>query len=211
VPFINHSEREIVCKIVYAGPAYSGKTTSLEWIAGQAGKSDGRKVVSVATEGERTLFFDFFALDLGRVGGYTVRLQLFTVPGQPKYEAARRIVLRGADAVIFVADSQRARMMDNVQALTALEQALLDEGFAPGEAPLVLQYNKQDLRDSGTLSSTIDMDCLLNPANHPRVLTDALHGTGIQDALRDAVRLVLQPLAAPANDRVSGAHSIPVA
>ena len=152
MPFINHSEREIVCKIVYAGPAYSGKTTSLEWIAGQAGKSDGRKVVSVATEGERTLFFDFFALDLGRVGGYTVRLQLFTVPGQPKYEAARRIVLRGADAVIFVADSQRARMMDNVQALTALEQALLDEGFAPGEAPLVLLL--EDLGDTDLCSLT---------------------------------------------------------
>lgn len=207
MPFINHIEREVLCKVVYAGPAYSGKTTSLEWISRHTAAQDDRKLVSVATEGERTLFFDVFALDLGRIGGYSVRLQLFTVPGQPKYEAARRVVLRGADAVIFVADSQRDRMMDNVHALTLLEQALLDEGFAPGEVPLVLQYNKQDLRDTGTLSSTIDMDCLLNPANHLRVLTDALHGSGIQDALREAVRLVLAPLTTPASERNSAPHA----
>lgn len=186
---VNYSSREITCKIVYYGPGRSGKTTNLQYVHAFVPEDRRGPMVSLATETDRTLFFDFLPLDLGLISGYRTRIQLYTVPGQVYYNATRKLVLRGADGVVFVADSQRAQIEENVESWRGLQQHLLDDGVEPDHIPLVIQYNKRDL--PGVLS-VAELDTALNPHGRVSVPACALSGAGVLDTLRHASRLVLQ-------------------
>src|SRR4026208_1366224 len=142
---VNYGTREITCKIVYYGPGRSGKTTNLQNIYSQLPEERKGKMVSLATETDRTLFFDFLPLDLGTISGFTTRLHLYTVPGQVYYATTRKLVLQGADGVVFVADSQRRPTEENVESMQDLHANLAEQGVDARNVPLVIQYNKQDL------------------------------------------------------------------
>jgi signal recognition particle receptor subunit beta len=197
VSLVNYASREITCKIVYYGPGRSGKTTNLHYVYGQVPDERKGKMVSLATQTDRTLFFDFLPLDLGTISGFTTRLQLYTVPGQVYYQATRKLVLQGADGVVFVADSQSRQLEENIESLQDLHANLGNHGMDPRTVPLVLQYNKQDLpRDM--IMSVDDLDEALNFRGVPRFAADALHGVGVFETLRGIAELVLKRLASPA-------------
>ncbi|PYO70798.1 MAG: gliding-motility protein MglA, partial [Gemmatimonadetes bacterium] len=158
---VNFTAREITCKIVYYGPGRSGKTTNLHYVYGRVPESRRGRMVSLATQTDRTLFFDFLPIDLGQISGFTTRFQLYTVPGQVYYNATRRLVLQGADGVVFVADSQARQLDENIESLQNLQANLLDHGVDIRGMPLVLQYNKQDLPRELILTSA-DLDDALN-------------------------------------------------
>src|SRR5206468_60436 len=143
--FINYAAREINCKIVYYGPGLGGKTTNLKWIYGRSNPTSRGKLISLATETDRTLFFDFLPLDLGTIRGFRTRFHLYTVPGQVFYDASRKLILKGVDGVVFVADSQAARMEANLESLRNLELNLKEQGYDLRIMPYVLQLNKRDL------------------------------------------------------------------
>src|SRR5919112_6130965 len=145
MPLVNYVTREITCKIVYYGPGRSGKTTNLRCIHERLPADRAGRMVSLATDGDRTLFFDFLPVDLGVVAGFTTRFQLYTVPGQSYYAATRRLVLQGADGVVFVADSRRRQQEENLASFQDLHEQLAAHGVDPRAMPMVLQYNKQDL------------------------------------------------------------------
>jgi mutual gliding-motility protein MglA len=192
---VNYQTREITCKIVYYGPGRSGKTTNLHTIYGQVPEERKGKMVSLATQTDRTLFFDFLPLDLGSISGFSTRFQLYTVPGQVYYHATRKLVLQGADGVVFVADSQARQLQENIESFQDLHQNLSEQGVEPRAIPLVIQYNKQDLpRDliltSGELSEAI------NFREVPEFPADALHGPGVFETLRGISELVLKRLSA---------------
>ncbi|HEU5183960.1 MAG TPA: GTPase domain-containing protein [Gemmatimonadaceae bacterium] len=194
---VNYATREITCKIVYYGPGRSGKTTNLHYVYGQVPDERKGRMVSLATQTDRTLFFDFLPLDLGTISGFTTRLQLYTVPGQVYYQATRKLVLQGADGVVFVADSQSRQLQENIESLQDLHANLGEHGMDPRSTPLVLQYNKQDLpRDM--IMSVDDLDEALNFRGVPRFTADALHGVGVFETLRGIAELVLKRLASPA-------------
>jgi len=197
VTIVNYTTREITCKIVYYGPGRSGKTTNLHYVYEQV--PDGRKgrMVSLATQTDRTLFFDFLPLDLGSISGFTTRFQLYTVPGQVYYKTTRRLVLQGADGVVFVADSQARQLDENVESLQDLHANLAEHGVDPRTVPLVLQYNKQDLPREMILSAQ-ELDDALNFRGVPYFAADALHGRGVFETLRGISELVLRRLSAPA-------------
>ncbi|HEX2203753.1 MAG TPA: GTPase domain-containing protein [Longimicrobium sp.] len=188
---VNYSTREITSKIVYYGPGRSGKTTNLQYIYGQVPEERRGRMVSLATETDRTLFFDFLPLDLGTISGFQTRFQLYTVPGQVYYDATRKLVLQGADGVVFVADSQRALRDENVESFRNLQVNLLEQGVDPRQIPIVLQYNKRDLPDVMTLE---EMDDLLNYRDLPRYQASALAGQGVFDTLRGISEQVLKRL-----------------
>jgi signal recognition particle receptor subunit beta len=197
VSLVNYASREITCKIVYYGPGRSGKTTNLHYVYGQVPDERKGKMVSLATQTDRTLFFDFLPLDLGMISGFTTRLQLYTVPGQVYYQATRKLVLQGADGVVFVADSQARQLDENIESFQDLHANLGNQGMDPRTVPLVLQYNKQDLpRDM--IMSVDDLDEALNFRGVPRFAADALHGVGVFETLRGIAELVLKRLASPA-------------
>jgi signal recognition particle receptor subunit beta len=200
VSLVNYATREITCKIVYYGPGRSGKTTNLHYVYGQVPDERKGKMVSLATQTDRTLFFDFLPLDLGSISGFTTRLQLYTVPGQVYYQATRKLVLQGADGVVFVADSQTRQLQENIESLQDLHANLGNHGMDPRTIPLVLQYNKQDLpRDM--IMSVDDLDEALNFRGVPYFAADALHGVGVFETLRGISELVLKKLASPAEAR----------
>ena len=145
--FINYSTREINCKIVYYGPGLCGKTTNLLYIYKKTNPDSKGKMISLATETERTLFFDFLPLSLGSIRGFKVRFHLYTVPGQVFYDASRKLILRGVDGVIFVADSQMERMEANIESMENLRKNLKDQGFSLEGLPFSIQYNKRDIAD----------------------------------------------------------------
>ena len=188
---VNYSTREITSKIVYYGPGRSGKTTNLQYIYGQVPEDRRGRMVSLATETDRTLFFDFLPLDLGTISGFQTRFQLYTVPGQVYYDATRKLVLQGADGVVFVADSQRAQAEENVESFRNLQVNLLEQGVDPRQIPIVLQYNKRDLPD---VMSVDEMDDLLNYRDLPRYEARALAGAGVFDTLRGISEQVLRRL-----------------
>jgi signal recognition particle receptor subunit beta len=188
---VNYSTREITSKIVYYGPGRSGKTTNLQYIYGQVPEDRRGKMVSLATETDRTLFFDFLPLDLGTISGFQTRFQLYTVPGQVYYDATRKLVLQGADGVVFVADSQRAQESENIESFRNLQVNLLEQGVDPRQIPIVLQYNKRDLPD---VMSVDELDDLLNYRDLPRYEARALAGAGVFDTLRGVSELVLRRL-----------------
>jgi mutual gliding-motility protein MglA len=188
---VNYSTREITSKIVYYGPGRSGKTTNLQYIYGQVPEERRGRMVSLATETDRTLFFDFLPLDLGTISGFQTRFQLYTVPGQVYYDATRKLVLQGADGVVFVADSQRAQRDENIESFRNLQVNLLEQGVDPRTIPIVLQYNKRDLPDVMTLE---EMDDLLNYRDLPRFEASALAGRGVFDTLKGISEQVLRRL-----------------
>ena len=188
---VNYSTREITSKIVYYGPGRSGKTTNLQYIYGQVPEDRRGRMVSLATETDRTLFFDFLPLDLGTISGVQTRFQLYTVPGQVYYDATRKLVLQGADGVVFVADSQRAQADENVDSFRNLQVNLLEQGVDPRQIPIVLQYNKRDLPE---VMSVEEMDDLLNYRDLPRYEARALAGAGVFDTLRGISEQVLRRL-----------------
>ena len=191
---VNFTAREITCKIVYYGPGRSGKTTNLQYIYGRV--PDGRRgrMVSLATQADRTLFFDFLPLDLGNISGFSTRFQLYTVPGQVYYNATRQLVLQGADGVVFVADSQARRFDENLESLQNLQANLLQQGVELRHFPLVMQYNKQDLPRDLVLDRAA-MDDALNFRNVRSFAADALRGGGVFETLRGISEGVLQRLA----------------
>ncbi|MCC7001724.1 MAG: GTPase domain-containing protein, partial [Gemmatimonadaceae bacterium] len=142
---VNYATREITCKIVYYGPGRSGKTTNLHYIYGQVPGDRKGQMVSLATQTDRTLFFDFLPIDLGSISGFTTRFQLYTVPGQVYYQTTRKLVLQGADGVVFVADSQARQLDENIESMQDLHANLAEQGIDARTVPLVIQYNKQDL------------------------------------------------------------------
>ncbi len=190
---VNYSTREITCKIVYYGPGRSGKTTNLHYIYGQVPEDRKGKMVSLATQTDRTLFFDFLPLDLGTISGFTTKFQLYTVPGQVYYQTTRRLVLQGADGVVFVADSQARQLGENVESLQDLPANLAAQGIEARSVPLVLQYNKQDLPPEFILS-TGELSDALNFRGVPEFAADALHGPGVFETLRSISELVLKRL-----------------
>ncbi|HXG70445.1 MAG TPA: GTPase domain-containing protein [Gemmatimonadaceae bacterium] len=193
---VNYGNREITCKIVYYGPGRSGKTTNLQHIFSQLPEERKGKMVSLATETDRTLFFDFLPLDLGTISGFATRFQLYTVPGQVYYAATRRLVLQGVDGVVFVADSQSRQMAENIESLQDLHANLAEEGMDPRTIPLVMQYNKRDL-PSGELSAMQELDHTLNFRGVPSFPGTATAGGGVFETLRSISTLVLSRLSAP--------------
>jgi signal recognition particle receptor subunit beta len=193
VSLVNYATREITCKIVYYGPGRSGKTTNLHYIYGQVPDDRKGKMVSLATQTDRTLFFDFLPLDLGTISGFTTKFQLYTVPGQVYYQTTRKLVLQGADGVVFVADSQSHQLGENVESLQDLHANLAEQGVDARSVPLVLQYNKQDLPrelilPAADLGETLNFRCV------PEFSADALHGPGVFETLRAISELVLKRL-----------------
>ena len=192
---VNFTTREITCKIVYYGPGRSGKTTNLHYIYGRVPDARRGRMVSLATQTDRTLFFDFLPIDLGLISGFSTRFQLYTVPGQVYYNATRRLVLQGSDGVVFVADSQARQLDENVESLQNLQSNLLELGIDIRTLPVVLQYNKQDLPRELVLQ-TADLDDALNFRGVPSFGADALHGRGVFETLKGISELVLKRLSA---------------
>ncbi|HET9453589.1 MAG TPA: GTPase domain-containing protein [Gemmatimonadaceae bacterium] len=195
---VNYAAREITCKIVYYGPGRSGKTTNLHYIYGQVPDDRKGKMVSLATQTDRTLFFDFLPLDLGTISGFTTRFQLYTVPGQVYYQATRKLVLQGADGVVFVADSQARQLQENIESFQDLHQNLAEQDVDPRSVPLVIQYNKQDL-PKDLILSTEELADAINFRGVPDYAADALHGPGVFETLRGISELVLRRLSAGAS------------
>jgi hypothetical protein len=195
VSLVNFTTREITCKIVYYGPGRSGKTTNLHYVYGRVPEARRGRMVSLATQTDRTLFFDFLPIDLGQISGFSTRFQLYTVPGQVYYNATRRLVLQGADGVVFVADSQARQLDENIESLQNLQSNLLELGIDIRTLPVVLQYNKQDLPRELILPAA-DLDDALNFRDVPSFAADALHGKGVFETLKGISELVLKRLAA---------------
>ena len=194
---VNYATREITCKIVYYGPGRSGKTTNLHYIYGQVPEDRKGKMVSLATQTDRTLFFDFLPLDLGTISGFTTKFQLYTVPGQVYYQTTRKLVLQGADGVVFVADSQARQLDENIDSMQDLHANLAEHGLDVRAMPLVIQYNKQDLPRELILTPH-DLEDALNYRGVPSFVADALRGTGVFETLRGISELVLRRLSSPA-------------
>jgi signal recognition particle receptor subunit beta len=188
---VNHTTREINAKIVYYGPGLSGKTTNLHFIFHRIAPNQRGKLISLATETDRTLFFDFLPVELGTIKNYKVRFHLYTVPGQVFYNATRKLVLKGADGVIFVADSQRAMMDSNLESLSNLKDNLAEMGLDVETFPTVIQYNKRDLPDVMTLRG---LDEALNPRDVPAYEAVAMSGEGVLKTFTAISKLVLQDM-----------------
>ena len=186
--FINYSSREINCKIVYYGPGLCGKTTNLQYIYRRMNPESRGKMISLATETERTLFFDFLPLSLGEIRGFKTRFHLYTVPGQVFYDASRRLILRGVDGVVFCADSQLTRMDSNVESMENLRVNLRVQGYDSDRIPLVLQYNKRDLNP---VASVAELHSLLNNRNVPEFEAVAPTGVGVFETLKSVIKLIL--------------------
>jgi small GTP-binding protein len=189
--FINYASREINCKIVYYGPGLCGKTTNLQYIYDKTNPTAKGKLISLATETDRTLFFDFLPLELGTVRGFKTRFHLYTVPGQVFYDASRKLILKGVDGVIFVADSQVERMDANVEAIENLETNLRTQGYDLSAIPYVLQLNKRDLPNVATVD---EMKKLLAKKNEPIFEAVASKGPGVFETLKGVAKLVLADL-----------------
>ena len=189
--FINYSSREINCKIVYYGPGLCGKTTNLQHIYQKTNPDVKGKMISLATETERTLFFDFLPLALGEIRGFKTRFHLYTVPGQVFYDASRKLILKGVDGVVFVADSQIERMEANIESLDNLDVNLRDQGYELAKVPYVIQYNKRDLPNAAPLE---ELQKLCNPFGVPEFEAKATTGEGVFETLKAVAKLVLADL-----------------
>ncbi len=189
--FINYSSREINCKIVYYGPGLCGKTTNLQYIYNKTNPSAKGKMISLATETERTLFFDFLPLSLGEIRGFKTRFHLYTVPGQVFYDASRKLILKGVDGVVFVADSQIERMEANQESIENLRENLKEQAYDIEKIPLVMQWNKRDLPNAAPVE---DLSRLLNGYVRPEFGATATQGVGVFDTLKEIAKLVLQEL-----------------
>ena len=189
--FINYSSREINCKIVFYGPGLCGKTTNLQWIYKKTNPDSKGKMISLATETERTLFFDFLPLALGEIRGFKTRFHLYTVPGQVFYDASRKLILKGVDGVVFVADSQIERMEANIESIENLRINLAEQGYDLNKVPFVIQYNKRDLPNVVPME---ELKMALNPKSVPDFEAVATEGTGVFDTLKAIAKLVIMEL-----------------
>lgn len=189
--FINYASREINCKIVYYGPGLCGKTTNLQYIFDTTAPQARGKLISLATETDRTLFFDFMPLELGTVRGFKTRFHLYTVPGQVFYDASRKLILKGVDGVVFVADSQEERMDANIESLYNLEENLQSQGYDLMKIPYVLQLNKRDLPN---IIPKDELTAELKRKDEPVVEAVAATGNGVFDTLKAVAKLVLTEL-----------------
>ena len=188
---INYASREINCKVVYYGTGLGGKTTNLEYVYSRVNPDTKGKMISLATETERTLFFDFLPIDLGSIRGFKTRFHLYTVPGQVYYNASRKLILKGVDGVIFVADSQRSRMEANVEAMYNLYENMESYGYDIETIPFVIQYNKRDLSD---IQSVEELRAELNPTGAPDFEGVAIEGVGVFDTLKAVSKQVVKVL-----------------
>jgi mutual gliding-motility protein MglA len=188
VSFINYSSREINCKIVYYGPGLCGKTTNLQYIYRRTNPEQKGKLISLATETERTLFFDFLPIALGDIRGFKIRFHLYTVPGQVFYAASRKLILKGVDGVIFVADSQIERMDANMESLEDLNMNLAEQGYELEKLPFAMQYNKRDLPN---IIPDADLDNVLNLRKVPWFDAVAVTGKGVFETLKAVAKQVL--------------------
>ncbi len=188
---INYASREINCKIVYYGPGLGGKTTNLEYIYAKVAPNTRGKLISLATETERTLFFDFLPVDLGTIRGFKTRFHLYTVPGQVYYNASRKLILKGVDGVVFVADSQVERLDANIEAMHNLYENLAEYGYDLRQIPFVVQYNKRDLPN---VSPVGELNQHLNPDHVPAYEAVATKGVGVFDTLKAIAKLVIKSL-----------------
>jgi signal recognition particle receptor subunit beta len=196
MPFVQHARRELHLKIVYYGPGLGGKTTNLEWIHAKTRPELRGKLISLATETERTLFFDLLPVELGKFRGYDIRLHLCTVPGQIAQEQTRRLVLRHVDGIVFVVDSQPSRLEDNVESIRNLETNLMMQGDDPDLLPMVVQYNKRDLPTATSIDEL--RESLSIPSGTPEIEGQALEGVGVFDTLKAIVRGCLALVGDPA-------------
>jgi len=185
---INYSAREVCCKIVFYGPGLSGKTTNLQYVHSKVPGSTRGELISLATEADRTLYFDFLPINIGTINGFTAKFQLYTVPGQVYYNATRKLVLRGVDGIVFVADSQPEKMDENIESITNLAENLREYGYDINTIPVVLQFNKRDL--PGVMSLE-ELNAKLNPHNWPTFEASATVGNGVFDTLKKIIKMVL--------------------
>ncbi len=189
--FINIASREINCKIVYYGPGLCGKTTNLQYIYGHTNPDAKGKMISLATETDRTLFFDFLPLSLGEIRGFKTRFHLYTVPGQVFYNASRKLILKGVDGVVFVADSQIDRLEANIESVENLKENLNDQGYDLERIPYIIQYNKRDLTH---VASVDELRELLNHRTVPEYEAVATMGIGVFETLKAIAKLVFLEL-----------------
>jgi len=200
---INFALREVNCKIVFYGPGMSGKTTNLEIVHKKAPEQNKGELTSIATEGDRTLFFDFMPLDLGNVAGMRTKFQLYTVPGQVYYNSTRKLVLQGADGIIFVADSSRSKLKENLESWNNLEENLREYGKSLKDVPIVIQWNKRDLPDA---MEKPELEEKLNPLKVPTFEAVAITGEGVFPTLKALSAMVLESLNRGTPDRTPSAQ-----
>ncbi len=186
---INYASREVTCKIVFYGPGLSGKTTNLIYVHNKVPSTTRGKMISLATEADRTLYFDFLPINIGTINGFTAKFQLYTVPGQVYYNATRKLVLRGVDGIVFVADSQAEKMDENIESLTNMKENLAEYGYDINDIPVVIQYNKRDL--PGVLTVP-ELEAKLNPLGWMSFEAEAVTGKGVFDTLKMIIKLVLE-------------------
>jgi signal recognition particle receptor subunit beta len=189
--FINYNAKEIHCKVVYYGPSLGGKTTNLQWVYQKTADDQKSKLVALNTDIERTLFFDFLPLNVGEIRGFKTRFHLYTVPGQVVYDASRKLILKGLDGVIFVADSQIERMEENLESLRNLQTNLEQQGYDIKEIPLIMQYNKRDLPNVASLA---ELRSALNPYNAPEIEACASEGKGVFESLKTVSKSIINVL-----------------
>ena len=189
--FINYSAREINCKLVFYGPGLCGKTTNLQYIYKKTNPDSKGKMISLATESERTLFFDFLPLSLGSIKGFKVRFHLYTVPGQVFYDASRKLILKGVDGVVFVADSQAERMEADIESMENLRKNLQEQGYDLDQLPFVIQYNKRDLPSAVSVE---ELNQALNPKGVPFFEAVAPQGPGVFETLKEIAKQVIMQI-----------------
>jgi len=189
--FINYHKNEIHCKIVYYGPSLGGKTTNLQWIYKETQGNQKSEMFQLPTDTERTLFFDFLPIEVGEINGYKVRFHIYTVPGQVVYEASRRLILKGLDGIIFVADSQKERLNENKRSFEGMVKNLKQQGYDYKKIPLVLQYNKQDLPNSLNIQQ---MRLEFNKETFPDFSAQAHLGVGVFDSLKEVSERIISSL-----------------
>ena len=189
--FINYNAKEIHCKIVYYGPSLGGKTTNIQWVYQKTATDQKSKLIALNTENERTLFFDFLPLFIGDIRGFTTKFHLYTVPGQVVYDASRKLILKGLDGIIFVADSQVERWEENIESMNNLEINLTQQGYDIRQVPLVIQYNKRDLPNVNPLP---ELRKALNRFNTPEFEAVATQGSGVFESLKTVSKSIITVL-----------------
>ena len=189
--FFNHNAKEIHCKIVYYGPSLSGKTTNIQWIYNNTATDQKSKLITLDTELERTIFFDFLPLNVGEIRGYKVRFHLYSVPGQVVYDSSRKLILKGLDGVVFVADSQIERLEENLEAWRNLETNIKQQGLSLADLPLVIQYNKRDLPNAAPLPKLREA---LNRSGAIDFEAVASEGRGVMESLKHVSKSIIRLL-----------------
>ena len=189
--FINYNAKEIHCKVVYYGPSLGGKTTNVQWVYQQTAQDQKSKLFALNTDIERTLFFDFLPLNVGEIRGFKTRFHLYSVPGQVVYEPSRRLILKGLDGIVFVADSQVERMEENIESLRSLERNLDQQGYKLKDLPIVFQYNKRDLPNAAAIS---ELRTSLNKISAPDIEGTASEGKGVFESLKIVSKSIISTL-----------------